>query len=250
MRTTILSAAAAAIAFFATACGGGDTSNASAPVFEAPPWTGNETYTYQLSRRDENDAGTCVLQTDVEAEPGRTRLSRLCAKEPYRDDGTALVDAATLRPVEARRTLVDGEKNRTTVYTNAYQDAHVAFSANVNGKTTNTTRDLPAATAKVPNPAWHDDESVLWLVRGLPLRSGYEGHFTLVINSGQPRIHDVDVFVDPAEKVTVPAGTFTAWKVRVRRDQSTNVFWVEQEAPHRVVRAKVEDVTYSLLANP
>ena len=80
-----------------------------------------------------------------------------------------------------------------------------------------------------------------------PLRAGYDEQYTHVINAGAPRVSKgVEVIVDPVETVKVPAGTYSAWKVRIRQDKRSYLIWVEEAAPHRVVRAQIEDATYEL----
>ncbi|MEO6397887.1 MAG: hypothetical protein ABIP13_05425, partial [Tepidiformaceae bacterium] len=83
---------------------------------------------------------------------------------------------------------------------------------------------------------------------GINLASGARADYTLVINAGQPSIHTVNVRVDPAEQVTVPAGEFQAWKVRLSRGGNVNYVWVEATGVQRVVKAQIEDITYELSA--
>jgi len=227
---------------------GDDEVARSTKVFENVRWTGAESMTYRLSFRGE-DPGTCTLETKPEFEPGRTQLLRLCERGGYRDDGLAIVDSKTLQPFHSERTLVDPEKDRRTVHSVEYGDSVITFKTDVNGKVSDTTRDLPKADSKNPNPGWYDDESLFWLVRGITLRAGYDDSYTHVINAGQPRvIAGVEVIVDAVEQVKVPAGTFSAWKVRIRQDQRSYVVWVDEAAPNRVVRAQIEEATYELTA--
>ena len=97
----------------------------------------------------------------------------------------------------------------------------------------------------MPEPAWYDDEELLWLVRGIPLREGFEGSFTNV-NASTGRVFSAEVTVDEQEVVEVPAGTFQAWKVRIVTSTVTQLIWLDTEAPHRVVRARIERLTYEL----
>jgi len=232
--------------FVSAACfGGGDKGVEPTPsIFTVAPWTGTEEYSYNLTRRGESP-GTCLLKTEPAAD-GRTKLSRLCGKDEFRDDGFATVDSATLQPFDAVRVFSDSKQNKRTTYTNSYGPETVEFKADVNGDISQTTRDLPVANKEVPRPAWYDDESGLWLARGIELREGFETEYTLVINAGQPRVHDVEVSVLSKEKVSVPAGDFEAWKVRYRRGGSVNYLWIEAAAPNRLIRAAIEDVTYEL----
>lgn len=232
----------------AAACAGVDKPEAVATVFVAAPWQGAESEHYQLSSKAETDAGTCELKT-VPRTDGSTILSRLCSKDEFRDDGVAIVKSDTLRPIEVTRTRTDSKKNKQTIFTNTYDGGVVRFKANVDGKVNQTTRDLPAPTATVANPAWYDDESTLWLARAVNLSQGYESEYTLVINAGAPNIHNVEVRVEAAETVEVPAGRFQAWKVRYRYNGSVNYVWVETAAPHRMIQARIEDVTYKLTSS-
>ncbi|MCC7363918.1 MAG: DUF3108 domain-containing protein [Dehalococcoidia bacterium] len=246
IRARLAVAGIAALGLLAAACGD-DSHGPTARVFEAAPWNGPETYEYQLSVRGDEDAGRCTLKTEPEVEPGRTKLSRLCSEDEYRDDGEVIVDSTTLQPFSAQRTFIDGEKDRTTVYVTTYRDTDVLFEADVNGKTSETTRELPEPTEESPEPVWHDDESLLWLVRGVPLRAGFTGTYAHVINAGQPRVLTVDIEVDEPETVEYEGGEAEAWKVTVKREKSTYRVWVETAAPHRVLRAQIESVTYTLI---
>ena len=240
-----MSVAATALVFGA-ACGGGEDHGPTTKVFEAPPWQGPETYSYNLRTKGDENAGTCQLQTEPNVEPGRTRLVRLCSNPPYADNGNVLVDSQTLQPFLSERTVTDDEKGRRTTYTNTYRETDVLFQANVNGKPSETTRDLPAPTEESPEPGWYDDESLLWLARGIPLRDGYTGTYAHVINAGQPRVLTVDVKVNGTEKITINGRDYQTWKVEFKRENSLYRAWVEQSGPHRVIRAQIEDYFYDL----
>lgn len=219
-------------------------------VFLGPPWTADERFTYDLLASGREPYGSCVLETDVEFQPGVTRLSRLCSDEPgpHRDDGTATVEAQTLEPVSSTRVQVDAEKNRRISFTATYAYPVVKFEADDNGKIRRTERDLPQPTGTNPDPAYYDDESMLWLVRGIELRTGYEGTYRNV-SAATGAVFDVTLRVEGEETVTVPAGTFRTWKIRISTSTITQFAWVEAEAPHRVIKARVhglQDVDYVL----
>lgn len=241
-------AAAAAIAALLSSCAGGSDRTLT-KVFVAPPWTGDERNEYRLLDEGEDLYGTCILETDVDAEPGKTRLSRRCANEPrYRDDGTVLVDSQTLTPFEASRVRTDAEKNERVAALSAYEPPVVNFTFDDRGRVRETVRDLPEPTEESPDPGYYDDESLLWLIRGIDLREGYEGSFQNV-NAGTGQTFPVDLKVEGQETVKVPAGEFTAWKVRIRTASVTQYAWVEAEGSRRLVKARmegIEDVIYEL----
>jgi hypothetical protein len=239
---------AGTLAVVLSSCAGSNDRTLS-KVFVAPPWTGDERNVYDLIDEGGELYGTCVLETDVDAEPGKTRLSRLCANEPrYRDDGTVLVDSQTLVPFEAARVRTDAEKNERVAALSVYEPPIVKFTFDDKGKVRETERDLPEPTRTSPDPGYYDDESLLWLVRGMDLREGYEASYQNV-NAGTGQTFRVDLKVEGQETVRVPAGEFSAWKIRVRTASVTQFVWVEAEGSHRLVKARIEgieDVIYEL----
>ena len=52
--------------------------------------------------------------------------------------------------------------------------------------------------------------------------------------------------VEKRETVTVPAGTFETWAVSIRTSSITQRVWVEVDAPHRMIKARIERDTYEL----
>lgn len=242
-RSVFLGGSIAAILLLG-ACSGSDDVRV-ARVFVSPPWTGNETYHYNLIDSGGEIYGACELETNPGFEPGKTKLSRLCGDGPNRDDGAVVVDSATLKPYSATRVISDSSKGKRTAFSAAYADAAVHFSADVNGKVNEADRDLPRPSKTSPEPAWHDDESLLWVVRGIDLKQGYEAAYKNV-NAGNGRVFTVELKVETAEKVKVPAGEFMAWKVRIRTDSITQYAWVSVDAPHTLVRARIERLTYEL----
>jgi hypothetical protein len=215
-------------------------------VFQQAPWTGPERYTYRVTSPGVDGEGRCTLVTSPEVAPGQTRLERLCTKDEFTDNGTLVAESATLRPISEVRVNSDSKKGRTSTWTIDYQGATATFKADVDGKVRSTDRDLPEPSSTSPDPGYYDDESLLWLARGIPLEDGYSAAYAHVINAGQPRILDVKVRVQGTESVKVPGGDFTAWKVRFERQSTIYYVWVDVAAPYRVVKARIEDYTYEL----
>lgn len=250
MRGLIRLLVAPGALLLAATLGAGCSTDIGAPperVFKGAPWTADERMTYDLVERGGQVYGTCEVVTDVDHEPGTgtTLLSFLCGDgEGYRDDRTALVDSATLEPHTATRTITKTDE-KATKFESQYDPPLVRLTATEGEKTRTTERDLPEPTKENPEPGWYDDESLLWLVRGIPLAQGYKGAFR-DINASTGRIFTVEVSVVAQETLKVPAGEFTAWKVRVRTSSVTHYFWVDIESPHRIVRARVEHLSYEL----
>ncbi len=240
----------AALAILAASCGGGAETTLT-KVFVSPPWTEDERNEYRLLAERGEEYGKCILEVQLEAEAGATRLNLLCDDEPgpHRDDGTVLVDAETLAPISSSRVRADSEANDRFSVSSIYTPPdEVRFESNDNGTIRSTTRNLPEPSDKSPEPGYYDDVSLLWLVRGIDLREGYEASFqNIAANTGQT--FPVDLTVVGQETVRVPAGEFRAWKVRIRTASVIQFAWVDVASPHRLVKAQirgVQDVTYEL----
>ena len=216
-------------------------------VFVHVPWTANESNEYNLVIENDQLYGSCTLETRLNDSGTNTRLNRLCGDGENRDDGTVLVDAATLRPIEAKRT--SERKDGDVSFTTTYHETSVTFVSDENGKKRTTERELPKPDANSPDPGYYDDESLLWLVRGIELREGYEGTYQN-ISAGTGQTFWVDLKVEKQERVKVPAGEFMAWKVRISTSTVTQFAWVDVESPNRLVQARingVQDVIYKLV---
>ena len=50
----------------------------------------------------------------------------------------------------------------------------------------------------------------------------------------------VSIKIESQERIRVPAGDFNSWKVRVETPANTVFIWVDDAAPHRMLRASAE----------
>ncbi len=165
------------------------------------------------------------------------------------DTGTALVESQTLLPVSSNRTVVHPEDNERLSFTAEYEPPRVTFISDENGKTRETERELPEPDDVSPDPGYYDDVSLLWLVRGVELREGAESSFQDV-NAGTGQVFRVDLKVEEQERITVPAGDFETWRVRIRTASITNYYWIEADSPQRLIKARIrgiQDVNYELV---
>jgi hypothetical protein len=224
-----------------------DSEKQLSQVFVHVPWTASESSEYNLVIEDNQIYGTCTLETKLQDGGPNTRLNRLCTDGTNRDDGSALVEPSTLKPIESSRTSL--RKDSRVSFTTTYAPPKVTFVSDENGKTRQTERELPVPDETSPNPGYYDDESLLWLVRGIELREGYEGSYQN-ISAGTGQTFRVDLKVQGQEQVKVPAGEFTAWKVRIQTATVTQFAWVDVASPNRLIQARingVQDVTYKLV---
>lgn len=232
------------------ACGGDSGDHTLSKVFQGPPWSGDETNVYHLLRaEDDEEYGECTMETRLDVEGGNTRLSRLCTDGENRDDGTVLVEPETLEPLSSTRSQYRADRDETYTFHSTYEYPIVKFASDEAGDTFETERDLPEPDDASPDPGYYDDESLLWLVRGIPLSEGWEGSFRDV-SAGTGQTFRVDLKVEELEQVSVPLGEFQAWRVRIRTASITQFAWVEAESPHRLIKARIhgiQDVDYELI---
>lgn len=244
---------AAAAAAIVVGCGGGDDTPTS-KIFSGPAWTAPERAEYNLVDREIR--GYCTLITEPEFEPGRTRLVQRCRDAEgigHTDEREAIVESSTLLPIYSERVLTNVEERDLTTYTGAYGETEVVFTyqlADLDDPSTieeefQTPRALPEPDEESPEPGWYDDESLFWLIRGLPLEEGFEGAYHNG-NVGTAQLVVARVSVERRERVTVPAGTFETWSVSVRTASITQRIWVEVAKPHRMIKARIERDTYEL----
>jgi hypothetical protein len=217
-------------------------------IFKAPPWQGAEDYTYNLVDQGQKVTGTCQLKTTPGASGGETKLEQLCANPAGdRDDREISVDSQTLRPIAGTRTIFAIKKNSQTVTTSAYDDKIVHFKITEGSDVHTAQRNLPVPSKDSPDPGYYDDESLFWVVRGVPLEKGFSGAYQDInASNGQSFVAKVDV--QDQETVNVPAGTFNAWKIRLETASITQYFWIDVASPHAVVQADIEDTEYQLVS--
>ena len=244
-RVRLAIVAAGLPALVMTACGGGGDDERSSKIFVSPPWSGSETHEYDLEQKGVDNEASCTLTTEVAGD--ETTLVRSCSdNRGYKDESRVAVHSETLAPRSSVRTLFDPKEERETTNSVTYEGREALMVTKTGDSSREATRDLPEATSESPDPGWYDDDAQLWLVRGISLTSGYKDRYTHVINAGAPRALSVTVEVQDLETVEAPAGEFRAWKVRVAREKSVYTYWVEEAAPHRVIRAQVEGSVYLL----
>lgn len=111
-------------------------------------------------------------------------------------------------------------------------------------------RTRPGASPEVkviPRPERAlDDDAVLVTQRALPLATGYGTSYRTVMPRRGTAL-PVEIHVTGSERVTVPAGTFDAWRVMMIAGASTNEVWYTRAAPHLFVRYRNGQVGSSIV---
>lgn len=122
-----------------------------------------------------------------------------------------------------------GQKFETAL---TYADGRVKGSAQT-PQQTGTPKTLAIDTALTPGTI--DDNALSVLVPALPLEAGKT--FTVTtFAAGQGVEHVLTLKIGPPESITVPAGTFEAFKVDLSGGQAPVTMWVTVAAPRRIVK--------------
>ena len=144
------------------------------------------------------------------------------------------VDAKTLAPVQGTRETsgrddAGNASTQRTAWAYRLDGARLRLDVNVEGSGETESSDLGV------QPAAYDNESSLWLWRGIPFVEGYEAAYVSV-NPHDGSRQTVSVRAPQQEEITVPAGTFKTWRVLFRSGRAVRTAWISIAAPHHVVR--------------
>ncbi len=141
---------------------------------------------------------------------------------------TVWVDQATLRPLRRHA------QGMGTLWL-TYEDGHVSGRLQSPMGTMNIEKELQA-------PVVGDGGAFDLYLAGLPLREGYEATLR-VFDPQQQEVRPMKLTVTGTQTVATPAGTFTAYVVRLEAldgGAGSGLLYVNQEAPHHVLQAEMQ----------
>jgi hypothetical protein len=81
----------------------------------------------------------------------------------------------------------------------------------------------------------YDNDTSLFLWRTLPFEEGYEGSYTTIITNHRAR-QKVNLSVTGIESVTVPAGTFEAWRLEITTSNARQIAWYATTPDRKLLR--------------
>ena len=209
-------------------------------AFGAAVWQDGEQAVYTISTANESFAGTAtfdVLRGTQSGEEGwtfRRDLSALGDQEIV----VAEMSEAGYRPISSTLVRIsrEGSEQITARYEGSQVNMNLVTRQNV----------ATSQTDSIPSDA-REQRTLPLIVRTLPLADGYATQ----LNTYLPvtgRLDRVSVSVRERVDLTVAAGTFDAWEVRLRTEDSTSTLWIGVQPPHPLL--KFEDAranaTYEL----
>lgn len=152
-----------------------------------------------------------------------TKLIQTFISDAAHDTIEVVVDSATLKPVSSLREIeeTDGDETRIEV-------EYTADGALIKQN------DDKQSGLSVPEHSYDNDAS-LFLWRTLPFAEGYEGSYNTIITNHRTR-QKVNLRVAGLETVTVPAGTFEAWRLVITTSNARQIAWYANTPERTLLR--------------
>ena len=185
------------------------------------PWVDGERDVYRLVNDDGDELGEAILSVTIDGE--LTTLVQEFLSDDAKDTTTVEVNSLTLKPVASERDIrePDGDEERIEVeYTET--DALIRQGED------------KQSGLSVPEHSYDNDTS-LFLWRTLPFADGYEGSYNTIITNHRTK-QKVNLRVDGLESVTVPAGTFEAWRLVITTSNARQIVWYANTPERQLVR--------------
>ena len=225
------------LAALGVACSGGEDELVASDVVSAIPWTAPETARYRLLQGDDVK-GSAELQIEESGGALVLRQNFNIPDEDVTDSVLVEVDPETLRPKIVERTI-DGPEGRRQCEA-VYGDGVVTIEQR-------TEEDERTDTLSVPEQHY-DSWSDLFLWRTLDFFEGQELKYVDVLSCSlaKPDLLPVVIKVKETEEVTVPAGTFQAWRLEIRSGGHTQKAWYANDERRTPVRYDNGDLVFDL----
>ena len=234
-------------------CAGATPTVKTSDVFAAAPWRAGERLEYRLRNDQGDELGRGVLT--VKQEGDRFVLGQVydeaasrtpAGAAPLHDEVALTVEAKTLVPVQGTRATVARDTSGKA------QETRTRWSYRAEGDRLRLATTVERAGGKAEEaelllrPHAYDNESSLWLWRGIAFAEGYDQGY--VSASALDRTQQtVSLKVPQREQVEVPAGKFEAWRILLRNGRAVRTAWISIDPPHRVVRWDNGEVIFELV---
>ena len=222
----LLAAALLTGVFFSLACGYLDEVETE-DIVSTIPWADEEESQYVIVSRDDEDTVLGRGTLSVSKTDGEYELVVDFANEDGTDVATVLVDENTLKPSFVRRVFgfLDGKITEGT-----YDPVEmIVDTEEIEGE---DRRLIPARLEE----HYYDNESSLFLWRTIRFEKGYQASYSSVLVNRGGESQVVTLLVDRQQEITVPAGTFTTWRVMMRTDDVQQVIWFAVTPDHVMIQ--------------
>jgi hypothetical protein len=157
------------------------------------------------------------------------------------DSSTVDVDAENLKPISFHRR--QDLPNQTQEVKGDYD--YIKGVVNIIQVEDNKNRPVPM---RLPDN-YYDNDTAVFLWRTIPFAEGYTIAYRTVL-TGSASQAVVQLIVDGKEQVTVPAGTFDAWKLEIRSSGVKQFVWITDTPQHFIVQYNNSIQLFQLTALP
>ena len=171
---------------------------------------------YQIRQKDYNKTKAYQVEVKLTSEyQGRKNM----------DNVVLLVNQKDLKPLKLDRTI--SAETDTYSFSALYGKEKIKIKAKTPQGEKQTDIDNPQDG--------YDNEEVIMLLRTLPFKVGYKTTFTDVAVAGLISI-PLDVEVVSLDTVTVPAGTFSCYKVKMKLAGREIFAWYQKDKPNLMIQ--------------
>jgi uncharacterized membrane protein YhfC len=191
------------------------------PFAPAAPWSDGETSHYDVLGHGDAPKGTASWTWTKQGDGWRESFE--IATGGKRDHRS--VDLSPQLAPKSSRSEQDG-----AIVEAEYGEATISVRTTAKGG-----ERTEKSVARPADPV--DNEASLQVQRGLPLAPGWATAYTDVIPKTAATAR-IELSVVGEEQVTVPAGTFAAWHVKMSTSMVSQEAWYAKDAPHLLLRYK------------
>ena len=195
------------------------------------PWsTAGESLEYRLVDGNGRQLGTGTLTV---AQAGTNfELGAHFESETTNDTTKVIVRHQDIKPLTSTRQIITKDDEELIEVTYSDKETDPACTVEPPRGCATIKRGGQQTGMSVPEHSY-DNDSSLWLWRTIDLKEGYEaGYVTVITNRRDSDI--VLLRVTGKESVTVPAGTFNAWRLEIRTANARQVAWIA-DTPRRTL---------------
>jgi hypothetical protein len=198
-------------------------------TFAQTPWLAGEVSQYQITDVNGQPAGTAqfTIEQGEEQEQDGWSIQREIAAQGSNEVVTVELNSV-LRPITSTLVRTGGQQRVQESVKATYDSGRVEMELTTAQNVTTYQRVNITSDAR-------DGWVLLPVLRALPLADRYATR----INSFVPILGRMDTFtvsVVGSEQVTVPAGTFTTYKVELSARDHKTTAWFSHDAPHVLVK--------------
>lgn len=223
----------------AAACGGETTILSGREIVSTIPWAPPETARYRLLEGDEV-RGSGVLSIEAEGDALIFRQRFQFPEQEISDEVSVVADAGSMRARRTERVISGPEGERR---------CQAEYAGGVATVEQRSEKDERTDRLEVPARSY-DSWSDLFLWRTLAFAEGYETTYSdaLTCVLAKPQLLSVVLRVKEMETVSVPAGTFQAWRLEIRSGGRTQKAWYADDGARTLVRYDNGDLVFELVS--